>query len=184
MVWVCDGDFAAAGAGLSAGALLGAVADIGMVWGAAGEIPATAAAATGAGDGSAAGCAADAEGATERGSRRAAISTTVQRFCGSRCRQCRVISRKTAGKVSGTTGSCRGEGSATGRRWVKASTRVMPNDQMSPAAVIAPLAASGGSYAVGWRRLGATADCVTAEANCDCCGASAKEKMASLESLS
>src|SRR6266849_1262105 len=145
MVWVCDGDFAAAGVGLRADSLLGAVADIGMVWGAAGEIPATAAAATGAGDDAVAGCAADADGAAERGLRRPAISTTVQRFCGSRCRQLRAISRKTAGKVSGTMGSCRGEGSATGRRWVNASTRVMPSDQMSPAGVMMPLAASGGS---------------------------------------
>ena len=46
-------------------------------------------------------------GAAELGFSRSEICVTVQRCFGSRLRQCRAISRYSAGKVSGKAGSCR-----------------------------------------------------------------------------
>ena len=112
--------------------------------GAAGISAGAAAVATCA-DGAEAGAAAEAEVATEPGFRRAAISTTVQRRWGSRCTQWRTISRKRAGKVSGTTGSCVAEPVKAGRCCVRASTSVIPSDQMSPAGEMIPFAISGAS---------------------------------------
>ena len=93
-------------------------------------------------EGAEADVAAEPEAATEAGFKRAAISTTVQRRWGSRCKQWRTISRKSAGKVSGTMGSGPAE---AGRCCVKDSMSVMPSDQMSPAGEMIPFAASGAS---------------------------------------
>src|ERR1700687_4357383 len=111
-VWECAGSLAGAGGGAGRADAVFAVArepdaagrgDAAMIAGAS-------AAATCAGEGAEAGFAPEAEGAAaEPGFRRAAISTTVQRRCGSRCKQWRTMSRKRAGKVSGTRGSCAAE---------------------------------------------------------------------------
>src|SRR5689334_21451759 len=99
---------------------------------------------TGAEEGAEADVAAE-EGATEAGFKRAAISTTDQRRWGSRCKQWRTISRKGAGRVSGTMGSGAAGPAEAGRCCVKDSMSVMPSDQMSPAGEMIPLATSGAS---------------------------------------
>lgn len=118
-------------------------------WGAAELSAGATAVATCAEDGAEAAVAAETDGATEPGFRRAAISTTVQRRWGSRCKQRRTISRKRAGKVSGTTGSCGTVLVEAGRCCVRASMSVMPSDQMSPAGEMIPFAISGASYGLG-----------------------------------
>ena len=146
-VWVWIGGLETDGGACLAGSVFAAAkeAGTGAEGRAAGRIAGAAVAGRGAVDGAWGGFAADAEGGMEPGFKRAAISTTVQRRWGSRCKQWRAMSRKTAGRVSGTSGSCTVEPAEAGRCCVRASTRVTPSDQMSPAGEIIPFATSGES---------------------------------------
>src|SRR5215469_9331212 len=76
------------------------------------------------------------------------MSDTVKRRCGSKRKDCRAISPKGGGTVSGKSGSpCRSPSPNDGF-CVNASTSVNPSDHTSPAGDKPEVVVSGGSYGV------------------------------------